>query len=460
MEEPHWFGEVKELGDKFARWEVEQVQRELLAKTQLKRNEEALNKSLKDNEVLKEKIDKLEKELDELRTELRIQTNKEPQTCILSHNQSDRTGATTEVSASPESLTDTPPTSSTPSHTPHHNSTRSQEQVSAEIALLIDSNGRYLDEKRLFPHHSVKKHRCQNTRRAIELLSEERLGCPSHIIIHTGTNNLRTQTGEDVAREMKKVVDKATSTFPRSKVIISALLPRWDFPPSFMQRLNAQISRDCALRENVFLAVHPTLDQHSLFDTVHIFKERVPDFAKTLKDVALNRRPTATRKSNTGTNPSPRGSAASGSSIRRYAAPPRAPQATTTPLPPLYPPHQHNTNTQATSLQATPPQPTPLFSKPGLLPAPIMPTSTLLTTYRGLTAPNRQPIAPHIESTAPHKGPTLAHRGPAHRGPLPGSDSYAQVVSRAPAPAHQTPTSNEMRNIEEMLTMLCQHLIA
>ena len=119
-----------------------------------------------------------------------------------------------------------------------------------------------------------------------------------------------------------------------------------------------------------------------------------------------------------------------------------------------------NTNSQATSLQATPPQPTPLFSKPGLLPAPIMPTSTLLTTYRGLTAPNRQPIAPHIESTAPHKGPTLAHRGPAHRGPLPGSDSYAQVVSRAPAPAHKTPTSNEMRNIEEMLTMLCQHLIA
>ena len=91
---------------------------------------------------------------------------------------------------------------------------------------------------------------------------------------------------------------------------------------------------------------------------------------------------------------------------------------------------------------------------------PIMPTSKLLTTYRGPTDPNSQPIAPHIESTAPHKGPTLAHRGPAHRGPLPGSDSYAQVVSRAPAPAHQTPTSNEMRNIEEMLTMLCQHLIA
>jgi len=52
----------------------------------------------------------------------------------------------------------------------------------------------------------------------------------------------------------------------------------------------AQILRDCARRENVFLASHPTLDLHSLYDTVHILKERVPDFAKTLKARARRRR--------------------------------------------------------------------------------------------------------------------------------------------------------------------------
>ncbi|CAL8332028.1 unnamed protein product [Merluccius merluccius] len=63
----------------------------------------------------------------------------------------------------------------------------------AEIILLMDSNGKFLDEQTLFPRHRVEKIWCPNIQRALELLTVAELGSPSHIIIHTGTNDL---TGE------------------------------------------------------------------------------------------------------------------------------------------------------------------------------------------------------------------------------------------------------------------------
>jgi hypothetical protein len=50
-----------------------------------------------------------------------------------------------------------------------------------------------------------------NTRHAREQLSEYRLGSPSHIIIHTGTNDLRAQQ-ERVATALKRVTEKVSPT--------------------------------------------------------------------------------------------------------------------------------------------------------------------------------------------------------------------------------------------------------
>ena len=116
-----------------------------------------------------------------------------------------------------------------------------------------------------------------------------------HPIIHTGTNDLRSKQ-EDVSTALKRVMEKATSIFPDAKVVISTLLPRQDFHPVLIRRAKASISRDCALKPNIFLAHHPTLEQHSLYDQVHIYRSEVPTFAKTLKDVALNRKPNTSHR--------------------------------------------------------------------------------------------------------------------------------------------------------------------
>ncbi len=85
----------------------------------------------------------------------------------------------------------------------------------AEIALLIDSNGKFIDIKKLFPRHRAVKHWCPNTDKALELLTESQLGHPSHIIIHTGTNDLRSQQ-DRVSDSLRAVVEKARH-FPQLK---------------------------------------------------------------------------------------------------------------------------------------------------------------------------------------------------------------------------------------------------
>lgn len=164
----------------------------------------------------------------------------------------------------------------------------SYSQSQPHIILLMDSNGKFIDEKRLFPRKNVQKIWCPNTEKALELLCEEQLGSPSHIIIHTGTNDLRAQR-ERVATALINVTEKASSNFPNSKIILSTLLLRSDFHQDTIRHINARVSRDCALKPNVHLVQHPTLNLSSLYDHVHLHRRAVPIFAKTLKDIALNR---------------------------------------------------------------------------------------------------------------------------------------------------------------------------
>ncbi|ROI27697.1 hypothetical protein DPX16_23019 [Anabarilius grahami] len=157
-----------------------------------------------------------------------------------------------------------------------------------EIALLIDSNGKFIDTKKLFPQHKAVKFWCPTTDKALELLTESQLGRPSHIIIHTGTNDLRSQQ-DRVSDSLRAVVEKARKTFPNSKIILSTLLQRKDFHPKTINKINSSISRHCALLPNVHLAHHPDLDTDCLYDHVHLYKNLVHIFAKRLKDVTLSR---------------------------------------------------------------------------------------------------------------------------------------------------------------------------
>ncbi|CAB1350421.1 unnamed protein product [Coregonus sp. 'balchen'] len=153
------------------------------------------------------------------------------------------------------------------------------------------------------------------------LLDKAQLGSPSNIIIHTGSNDLRAQQ-ERVVTSLQRVIEKASAIFPNLRIVGSTLLQRKDFRPATIQRINASLSRDCALRPNVHLAHHPTLDLDCLYDHVHLYRETVPILAKTLKDVALNRIPTSPPRNSRAISTPPR-------SPRQHPGPPSHGHSTT-----------------------------------------------------------------------------------------------------------------------------------
>ncbi|KAJ8336636.1 hypothetical protein SKAU_G00378560 [Synaphobranchus kaupii] len=191
---------------------------------------------------------------------------------------------------------------STPPHVDTHTSTLSPntpktskptgQHNEVDVIILCDSNGKYLNESRLFPGRKVIKLRCPTTQTALELLSEQRLGHAKHVLIHTGTNDLSTRR-IDVAKALKQVAAKATQEYPAAKVTISTLLPRTDVPQRIIHSINAEVSRGCALLPNVHLAHHRDIRHYHLYDQVHLNKEGVKMFARVLKDTALGRTSTS-----------------------------------------------------------------------------------------------------------------------------------------------------------------------
>ncbi len=163
----------------------------------------------------------------------------------------------------------------------------------ADIAILMDSNGKFLQGEKLFPGRKTTELWCPKTRDALRILSDSSFGTPSHIIIHTGTNDLRREQ-ERVEQMISRVAETATETYPNTKITISTLLPCRDIHPDTIQRVNADISKGFTRLPNVYLAHHPSISIRELYDHVHIRKDKVNVFAKTLKDTAWGRQTTST----------------------------------------------------------------------------------------------------------------------------------------------------------------------
>ncbi|KAL1269205.1 hypothetical protein QQF64_031494 [Cirrhinus molitorella] len=141
--------------------------------------------------------------------------------------------------------------SSTPIHPPATTSSTSigREQKSKDnIVILCDSNGHHLDPRRLFPGRSVKKFWCPTSHSALRLLQD------------------------------------ASKVYPTAKVIISALLPRRDVPQKIINTINVEIAGICASMTNVHVANHQRITHEHLYDHIHIHREGIRLFAKTIKE--------------------------------------------------------------------------------------------------------------------------------------------------------------------------------
>ncbi|KAL6485950.1 hypothetical protein MHYP_G00053420 [Metynnis hypsauchen] len=304
-----------------------------------------------------------------------------------------------------------------------------------DVAVLIDSNGKFLQEDKLFPGQTTSKIWCPKIRDAHRIISDPNLGTPKYIIIHTGTNDLRLEQ-ERVGGLVCRVAERAAESFPNAKIIISTLLPRKDFHPATIQRVNADISRGCALLPNVHLAHHSTITPYHLYDHVHLNKHMIKEFARTLKDVAQGRH---------------------SYSVQQHRAESLKPQHhhhRYTAISPVV--YKHYLRPRHLPGQRSPPQPTLRAPPTG----PVHPAT-----------PSRPALRPHLTTSACNiLSSGLAQRPPptrlAHQhqsGPTPRAAPLSQVSvlqqQRSYAEALQTPqNSTQMGEIKQLLQYICTKL--
>ena len=100
--------------------------------------------------------------------------------------------------------------------------------------FLCDSNGKFLDKRKLFPSgQQFKFFRCPNIEHARAILQDEinqESEHPHLIVIHSGTNDLTTTTPiDDFISDISVLITQASTMFPKSKVIYSTVLPRLSY---------------------------------------------------------------------------------------------------------------------------------------------------------------------------------------------------------------------------------------
>ncbi|KAL6459507.1 hypothetical protein MHYP_G00312660 [Metynnis hypsauchen] len=158
------------------------------------------------------------------------------------------------------------------------------------VVIPMDSNRKFLEPQKLFPGHQVTAKHCSTTSHTHQLLKEETLGTPQCIISHTYTNDLHTQQS-NTAEAVRRVAERVSAEFPESRIVISTLLARsvTPPPPHVINGINVEISRGCATLANVHLAYHPTIMPRDMYNGLHLHKDSVQNFEKTLKDAALGR---------------------------------------------------------------------------------------------------------------------------------------------------------------------------
>lgn len=211
------------------------------------------------------------------------------------------------------------------------------EESDPEIVLLCDSNGKFINMRRLFPSSKAVKIKTPRTSSALENIQKIKAKNLKQLVIHTGTNDFMPSKDNSVVNKITEVVIQARKTFPKTQISVSTILPRLDIPTHRIADLNKEIHQACMSIENVHIIHHEDITSEHLYDTVHLNKKGVSLLARNMKDTVLHRRRApSVQKKNTNVPPQLK--------PLRTAAPPSVRRRSTGPKTSVaaYPPNYNN----------------------------------------------------------------------------------------------------------------------
>ena len=168
------------------------------------------------------------------------------------------------------------------SHKPRDNNVlpvKTPPTVVNKAIFLCDSNGKFLDKRKLFPPGQdftfYRSPTITHVRTILQDEINEELEHPQLILIHSGTNNLTPTTPIGIS----VLITEACTMFTKSKINYSSLLPRADIPLQTLLKIYMKLIDSLSTLPNVHLVTHENIFSKGtdiLHDIKHL-KERRRD---------------------------------------------------------------------------------------------------------------------------------------------------------------------------------------
>ena len=178
------------------------------------------------------------------------------------------------------------------SHDKEHNKVL----VNSDIVLIMDSNGRKLDPKLLYPVEGSTSGKLYCP--LLEDVEDLFKGCTFQksstvVLIHCGTNNLNKASPKWVTDKLASIACNLSNKLRSSKIILSDLLPRGDFQNNDIYQMNLDLSKNVQLLPNIHFALRQNLlseeSKTFLLDKKHLNDTGVKLFSRNMKDSIFGR---------------------------------------------------------------------------------------------------------------------------------------------------------------------------
>ena len=141
-----------------------------------------------------------------------------------------------------------------------------------DIAILIDSNRKFLDPTKLCYNQNVQIIPCGNIQSAKSIISESRLKNPQIFVFNTGVSHVEgTDDASTIAKNLLEVISITRAQFPTCKIVVSEITPRYDELNTKVEQANTQLRSALENIENVFIVSHENLKEKRCFhDAKHL----------------------------------------------------------------------------------------------------------------------------------------------------------------------------------------------
>ena len=222
---------------------------------------------------------------------MKIRTNNDimgkPDTNLFSNIQSNKSRVTTHsipVSFNIDNNNGTTSNASS-SFIPDNNQIGTHAPENLEILMCFDSNGKYLDRKKLWRVKDSEFRRCSTLSQLSQLINNYHIKDLKYILISVGTNDLDDKDHLQVLDEMKCILSEIRYKYPGIKIIINEFTPRKDSRDREVQLFNHILGEYAKNHGDITIASQynmrdPTFSM--IDDDKHVKQIKIPKYASNI----------------------------------------------------------------------------------------------------------------------------------------------------------------------------------